>query len=366
MGKNAYLIISDLHKSYKNFRNRYNYDVEIGHVQQQIVDTAKKYKLQGYDVTLLLLGDVFHNSYNDVFRAVHDNNFFILMSEVVGKIYSVLGNHELSYYSSNPFYTLVSEIRSQKVQAIMNRVWTPRGIVQAISVVDELVDGDVVFHFNHYSTPVTDPVLWERQNNREGNGCLHVGLFHQDFASKAVVDLMRRRLDINFYAEPIEDSALELLNAYSYCFFGHMHSVYGTFLTDAGTRLCYLASLGRTNEKEVNDNFLERNIPAILVEDGRFASADDNVFQLLSRSECVKEAAVAASHEQYEVQKARKQIKGYAPVSDDPRLNVEAMLAGSPQALQIFHDYLGSEISSIGQAVDQEISEVNNLLAGML
>lgn len=51
-----------------------------------------------------------------------------------------------------------------------------------------------------------------------------------------------------------------------------MHQVYGTWgytnpKTGKSSVLCYLASLGRSNVTEVNDDFLERNVPAVLIDD---------------------------------------------------------------------------------------------------
>lgn len=103
MGRNAYLIVTDLHFSYKNLRNRYDYRAEVLDACKFIINLAADYKRKGYTITLLLLGDVFHRSYSDVFNACTDNNFFYMWANTFGEIYSVIGNHELSYYSSNPF-----------------------------------------------------------------------------------------------------------------------------------------------------------------------------------------------------------------------------------------------------------------------
>lgn len=366
MGKHAYLIISDLHKTHKNFRNRISYGAELEFVQQKIFDTAQKYRSSGCSVALIFLGDIFHSSYSDVFQAVRDNNFFILLSASAGRMYTVMGNHELTHYTSNPFYTLLTEISSKKVRRIMRSVWTPAGIMPIMRVVDELADGEVIFHFNHYSTPAADPSAWQRANGREGESLVHVGLFHHDFACREITDLMKQKLGSSIYAADVGADAYSVLKDYSYCFFGHMHSVYGTFATDYGTKLCYLASLGRTNEREVNDDFLERNIPAVIVEDGRFAAAEDNVFDIMGRAACVKERGVEVSHEEYAVQKMKNKIKSYAPATDRPVENVKAVLAADSYATQIFTDYLRGDINSIGRAVDQNIAEVNKLLLNLL
>lgn len=59
MGRNAYLIVTDLHFSYKNLRNRYDYRAEVLDACKFIINLAADYKRKGYTITLLLLGDVF-------------------------------------------------------------------------------------------------------------------------------------------------------------------------------------------------------------------------------------------------------------------------------------------------------------------
>lgn len=362
MAKNAYMIVSDLHKSYKNLRNRINYASEVDQVQMQIVGLVKEYKKRGYQVFVLLLGDVFHGSYNDVFGAVRDNNFFIMLSRVVAGIYTVIGNHELTYYSANPFYTLVSEIQSQKIHCIMNKVWAPAGVMPVIHIVDELQDGDVVFHFNHYGTAITDPKQWEAKSNSNTNtNLVHIGLFHQNLVNQEILKVMQRKLGRSVMEGTVLENAMYLLGKYRFCFFGHLHSVYGVFITNTGTKLCYLASLGRTSVLEISNNFLERNLPVVLVEEGRFLKVEDNKFHLMKREECVNEYLVCETHARYEIQKSKNKIKKYVPIEDRPQENVRASLSSNPQALQIFNDLLNNGINTIGCAVGREIENVNRL-----
>lgn len=350
MAKNAYLIVSDLHESYKNLRGRVDYRAEIEYVKQKMILLAQDYQRRGYSVVLLLLGDVFHNSYNDVFNACTDNNFFTMWHTIFGEIFSVLGNHELTYYSSNPFYTLVSDIESGKVKHILNKVWTPVGKSGVIRVPDILEDGNVIFHFNHNSTY---PDLIED----DASG-IHIGLFHQELVSNEVIREMENTLGVGIFGNTVNLDSIGVLNNYKYCFFGHMHSVYGTYAMENGTTLCYLASLGRTKESEVNDNFLERNIPAIRVVDGEIEGVDDNKFQLLNREQCVKQSIVDKNHKDYEVLKEKQQVKQYTPLADDPILKVKDRLKENNTALTIFEDLLTESTDSIGTYLDAEINRL--------
>lgn len=348
MAKNAYLIASDLHLSYKNLRSRIDYRKETDVACNKLKEIAASYKEKGYNIILLLLGDVFHRSYNDVFNACNDNNFFYMWANTFGKIYSVIGNHELTYYSSNPFYTLISEIKSEKVHGIISRVWQPVGSAGVIDVIDRLDDGDTTFYFNHYGTQITVP-----------SGSKHsIGLFHQDLVSQELLNLASKQLSTQVYGNTIDVEGSGIFDAYNYAFLGHMHTVYGTFRTDAGTILCYLASLGRTNITEVNDNFLERNIPVVCVEDGSLAGVFDNKFLLPAYKDCVKVSEVVKHQEEAALQKEKTAIKRAASFNDDPVQNVIANLSGNALASKLFKELLEQPESSYGKELHNKISEV--------
>ncbi|MEY8333095.1 metallophosphoesterase [Lachnospiraceae bacterium 47-T17] len=338
MGKNAYLIVSDMHNFYRNLANRIDYREEMRIVEDELLSIAVKYKTDGYNVIMILLGDVFHNSYNDVFKAILDSSFFIMWDRLFGKIYSVIGNHELTYYSSNPFYTLVDSIESQKVQNIMNKTWQPLGLMPVITVPDELRDGNVVFHFNHYSTPIS----------KSENGRINIGLFHQEIINKQIITLMEQQLQTYVFANPVDFDGLDVFDGYAYCFFGHMHKAYGVFKTENGCILAYLASLGRTNVGEVLDTFLERNVPAVLVSDGDLVCVESNKFSLQKRSECVNEAAVEKAHETYEIQQQKKALKRYIPASDDPVDNLKSRFMGNAEVIMLIDELRANDMDTKG------------------
>lgn len=166
MAKSAYLIVSDLHDFYKNLENRVDYVGEIEFVKEHILEVGLKYRNLGYEVNIILLGDVFHRAYQDVNAAVISNNFWVISKKLFKHIYCVIGNHETSYYSNNPFYTLVSEIKSKKMQTVLNKVYTPRGLDNVFEVVDAVEDGDVVFHFNHYGCSISHDLLSKYTENK--------------------------------------------------------------------------------------------------------------------------------------------------------------------------------------------------------
>ena len=347
MAKNVYLVITDLHWYYKNLRSHFDYVAENMYVLKKIEEIALRYKQNGYSVKFLTLGDLFHQGYSDTFSAVRDNNVFIKLHDEFGEIYSVVGNHELSYYRNNPFYTLVKDIKSKKLQGIINKVWQPVGVKSVIDVVDRLDDGNVHFYFNHNSTPITTP-------DTDG---VNIGLFHTDLISDQIKKRAEAVLGSEIFGNTLDVEGSGVFSGYKYCFLGHMHQVYGTFLTDSGTYLCYLGSLGRTNVKEVNDNFLERDIPAILVSDGELEKVESNKFDLMSRADCINESLVEIYEEQYEQIKEKQIIKSYCPVGDDPIQNVKASLGSNVLAVSIFSELLRDNVDYEGVRILREAKD---------
>lgn len=339
MANNAYLIISDLHDFYKNIENRINYVKEIDVVKQKILEIGIKYREAGWNVNAILLGDVFHRAYQSVDFAILANNYWMLAKKLFTNIYCVLGNHETTYYASNPFYTLVNSIESEKVRKILNKVWQPRGLENIFRVVDTVVDGNVILHFNHYGTPISRAIP-EKVN---------IGLYHQDIINSEIRDLMTTTYSNDlYYCRPINFDKTDIFDGFAYNFFGHMHKVYGTWKyknasTKKETVLCYLASLGRPNVTEVQDNFLERNIPVICIKDGELSEVNDNIFMLPSRASCVKEDVVKVAKEAYQKVKERRELLDYVPTSDDPVKSIEGYCMDAPALLRMFIDLKDNE-----------------------
>ena len=335
--KNVYLVVSDLHDSDASPENRINYGLEMEYVKGQICQLGEKYR--GFDsVNLILLGDVFNRSYKEPDAGTLANNFWILMNNYFKNIYTVLGNHETSFYKNNPFYTLVGSIQSEKVRKILHKNWTPKGLQNVFQVPDLFYDGNVAFHFNHYETPI----------NRAIEGKTNIAFYHQDVVDQQIIDAMQANYGSSIYQRQVVDfEKTDIFKGFSYNFFGHLHKVYGTYELESRpgqtTVLCYLASLGRPNVTEVADNFLERCIPAIIVEDGELATVEYNTFNLLDRATCVKEHVVEKQQETYQEVKHRKVVRKYVPSADDP---IQELLHGSallPQEKTVLEDLLSAD-----------------------
>lgn len=335
MGKTVYLIIPDLHLGNIMAANRINYRAEMEFVQGELLKIAIKYKRQGFTVKTLFLGDIFHHSYKNVTEALTDYSFLQAWFNKVGECYTVLGNHELTYYKANPFYNAIRSIDSESVVKIKNKVWTPLGAVNVLNVVDELHDGEVGFYFNHYGTGI--------------HSCkddkVKIGLFHQDIIDTSIANdtnTSGRRID---WLKPVELERQSILDEYDYCFFGHLHTVYGVWKTEK-TFLVYLASLGRTNETEVRDDFLERNIPGVIVEDGVFCGIEDNVIQLMKREECISEEVVEAMRASYAEAKERAGLRDYIAMNDTPINNIKHLFVEYPAIVRILEDLESNEVDT--------------------
>lgn len=320
MAKNAYLLISDMHRTNKKKENRINYANEMTHVDNFIISCIEKYRTICDHVYMIFLGDIYDSGYREVFSAIHEHSVMLMYDSLCDGLYSLVGNHELTYYTGNPFYTLFNKIESEKVQKVQNKVWAPKGSMQILNVVDYLHDGDVVFHFNHYATEL----------NKAIPGKTNIGLFHQSIICADIVNAMQTKFKDKLYGlQTVNFDAENIFDGFIYNFFGHMHKVFGEWdwtsdSTGYTSRLCYLGSLGRPNRTEVLDNYLTRDIPAVLVQDGHYSCVEHNYFDLLDEKSCIKFDVIKKQQENYKRVKERKALHSYSPVDDEPLRNILA------------------------------------------
>lgn len=289
--KNAYHILTDLHLAWK-LNARKDYAIEIMHVLQKLLEIASENEKSNCNNILILLGDFYNRGFNDPLEAMEAIELSRFVFSKFSRVYAVIGNHELTYYKNNPFWLMVSEIKDKEVLVMRNAMKQPRGFNHDIDIVDTLVDGEVAFLFNHYNTRIKRPII---------NCNINIGLFHQNIAS--------RDIPIEWGSFKDIDSDEELIG-YNYLFLGHNHSnsYYGKYTLNNGSIAYFLASLGRPNHTEVDNNFLDRNIPVIYVENGSFIEISDNIFQLPAREECVIEEIVKTNQEAREKIKIKNRI----------------------------------------------------------
>lgn len=285
------------------------------------------------------LGDEFNNSYRDVDAALTDMNNAQKLSREFNESYIVIGNHELTYYKNNPLWHLIKSVDSEFIHKNRKSGWKAKGVIPHIKVVDRIVDGDVEFLFNHYGSGVRAADSYKKS----------IGLFHQDIVFRALLDEAKTKFKDYF---ELDKSVMEdkhgyvylddnnILKGYNNCYYGHSHMLYGTWEDELGIQHNYQASLGRTKESEVRDDFLERNIGVIIVENGKLVSCEKEYFNLMSREECINESSVLDRKEKYRIEKERKSFKNYISSDDDPIANIKQSIKTSPIMTKIVEDIL--------------------------
>lgn len=309
--KNAYLLVTDLHADVEK-ANRLNYFGEILTAMQDILNIAESYKQKGYSVRLMFLGDVFDAGSSNPADAMQLMEVFYFFTSVFDKVWSVVGNHEISYAANNPFWYLVAEMQDESLSTV-RRYIQPRGLTSRIVVPDRVVDGDTVFYFNHYGTPAKVP----------DSGKVKIGLFHQNVGSNDICKMWGTFDDV-------EEASY--IQGYNYCFFGHMHLARGEYwLNEAHT--CkgeWLATIGRTKVDEIQDDFLDINIPAILIADGRFVSIESNYITLKGVQDTVDIQKYEASKRSRELVAKRKNSAASNYKGGTLYETLEGSFAGTP------------------------------------
>lgn len=264
MSKNAYLLLSDLHY-YPTLIARKNYQLELLEVFNIVICLSNNYRKRNYNVFLIFLGDIFHRGIKQTPNALTALTLFNYVCSFFDKVFSLIGNHEFSYYDDNPFWYLISEIEDTSILNLKNLIMQPKGLKNTFNIVDKIEDGNTAIIMNHYNLPIK-PAMPNKKVN--------IGLFHQDIGS-----IKLGKMWTSF--EDIETSSK--LDGYDYCFLAHLHDIYGKFEVNSKLIAYFLSTFGRTNHLEIDDNKLERNIPAILINDGNFIRIEDNYLFLKSR-----------------------------------------------------------------------------------
>lgn len=311
--KNVYLVVTDLHCDIEK-ANRLNYFGEILGAMQSIMGLAEEYREKGYSPKLIFLGDVFDAGMSNPSDAMQLMEVFYYFCSAFDKVWSVVGNHEISYAKNNPFWFLVSEISDTNLFKL-KRYIQPRGLNSKIAVPDVILDGDTSIYFNHYGVPPKAPQ----------EGSVRIGLFHQNVGSNEICKMWGTFDDV-------EEASY--VQAYNYVFFGHMHLAKGEFwLNESHT--CkgeWLGSIGRTKVDEVLDDSLDVCVPAILVHDGAFHTIDRNIITLPSRAESIDFSRFEAEKKSRELRVARDQVVTNKYTGATLFETLEGTFAGTPLA----------------------------------
>lgn len=243
-GKNSYLVFPDLHLWYKNIRARKNYVEEmLGYLKEIFVIIYENENINN----IILAGDVFHQSFNLLDNTTVFKNYFYDLKKILnsrgGEIYSVIGNHEYTYNANNLFWHLIDNtiktpiyIQDNGVKIVLDSYPSKKSTRMFMPY----IDGDICI--TH--TEVMPPELKQQIQSETGR---------RIFTSDRCLGFDRFRV--------------------KHLFVGHLHKNVDRYIVNAediGGRnyrmhVQYLGSLGRTAVDEIDNDFLDRDLPLITI-----------------------------------------------------------------------------------------------------
>ncbi len=305
--------MTDLHCDMEKM-NRINYFGEIMGSMQDIIQIGEGYRQKGYSPKLIFLGDVFDGGLSNPSDAMQLMEVFHFFCSMFDGVWSVVGNHEITYAKDNPFWFLVSELQDEDLCSLRKFI-QPRGLTSCIIVPSIIEDGDTVLYFNHYPTAAKVP----------DKGKVRIGLFHQNVGSNDICKMWGTFDDV-------EEASY--IQGYNYSFFGHMHLAKGEYwLNESHTcKGIWLGTIGRTKVDEIIDDSLDVNIPVVLIEDGVFKCVEDNSIHLWSRKEAIDFPRLEASKRSKEIIAERQNVSMNNYHGETLFETLETSLAGSSLA----------------------------------
>lgn len=332
-------IITDMHIWDKQIGANINYVNEIKKYATDILHMIEREEVgEDEEKIVVFLGDIFHREFNQVQESLWWIGWFLELRMECDRVFTVMGNHELTYYKNNLFWHMVNYIKSEKVNSIVDRAVTARGRLNLIEVWDDFVVGGFRFKMFH-----------NRCGFSRGKTDLpSIGLFHEAVLEEEISSVMRSKgLDLKEkYLDRYYLRNLDVFENMKYAYLGHMHTAYGEFLveTDIGNELelNYLGSIGRTNSAEVVSG-TERCVPILKINGDEISEEkyrfqlEDNVLDLEIRDE---------SKEKYEMKKNLLEITKKDILMESPVGNVRKILSESKaSSIGLLEDLLMGSIA---------------------
>lgn len=307
------VIVPEPHLWDKTFENRIRYPNEIEGYLESVRHMTQNLQGDGHDVKVIFMGDIFHRGYTDAIVMLKHVSFFSSWSDdLCGELYSLVGNHELTYNRMNPYW-MMADVQSKFFDYIKTIPEYNVG-AKCIKVPDELKVGKDLFIFGHYHRDEFD---YDFSSYDKVYFLTHNSLLDAE-VNNAIVNTYH--LDVK--AEYIDakgvrqQGMLPPARNLAAVFVGHMHCAFGRYHVDENINgipmdfmLQYLQSIGRTNHTEVNDSNLVRSLPVISYDESGNSEISYLQLELLSREKTVKESKVLASQMQYQRGKELRQMR---------------------------------------------------------
>lgn len=275
--KSAYLLLPDLHYAVTK-ENRVNYLSEVLEIVEGFLSVNQTYRDSGYSTKLIFMGDVIDGNIGKAQDAMRCLDLFRYITSCFDSTYAVIGNHETTYTTNNPFWYMISSLGDADLYDITKNI-QPQSIYPCLSVPDILVDGEVTFHFNHHGIKVKLP---------ETDGGTHIGLFHQNVGSTELCKMWGAYDDIE---------KAPYTELYDYMFFGHLHLATGTYKLSDRCIGEWLGTCVGTNIDEVTRLGEELSLPIVLVEGGKLTGIEHKVIRRLPIKDVVRWDVVALQRE---------------------------------------------------------------------
>lgn len=334
MEDKVFMIIPEPHIWDKNISTRIDYVGEIKEYMTKIKALAETISNQVPSLNIIFMGDIFHKGMKDAKEILYWYQYFLSLNSICENVYSVIGNHELSYRKDNLFWHLCNNTSNTSVEGI-----NALGEFPLIQLVDTIDLASVQIHLNHHGVLATP----------QQDGKTHIGLFHQSIIDTEIAKILTKKYNrdplINYIDHTYIKNRKPFTN-YDYAFIGHMHKAFGLFTVEDEntghlTRLRYLASIGRTNKDEVLDSDLTRVIPIIKVrESSKDIELKEVNLVLRSYEQTINEVKVEENKEAYENQKDRRELKKTQVSSSSPVNDLKLTFLNIPFIL----DYIDSAV----------------------
>lgn len=292
-----------------------------------------------HNPTVIFIGDIVHRGIQNTEDVYQIEDFFRAVSmHTNNKVFSVVGNHELSYRKNNPFWG-VATIKSDFVKSLVRHTYPVQHPL--IDVVDDLCIGDMQYSFGHYGRVYGGGYFTADETK-------YVTLLtHNSLLTSEIVSYMKSKgQDLQeqyvHMRELREEGNIPRTTLLKYVYVGHLHKACGVFNVEEDIlglklnfNLQYLGSLGRTNHAEYTED-CDRFIPIHTIRDGKFIEERQYKIVLPSREVSVDERVVLENREGYDRQKEIRELKKVKTQSMDLIVAVEEYIKESPILLDWF------------------------------
>lgn len=337
------IIIPEPHIWDKTFKNRVNYPTEINSYLVDLIDKIES--LEGEKI-VIFPGDIFHRGFTEVSGMAEAFSIFQRLNGITNnRVYSCVGNHELSYRVNNPFWMLAHD-QTDRFSS-MRGLRAYGSVSPGIQIVDSLDIGPLNFVFGHY----------DRHNYTDAYSKDTVFISHNTLLESEIVTAigkLRHQEGFEIYGHKeslLNSQSIPVSKYLKYVFVGHMHTCYSSFDVEEVVEgeplkffLQYMGSIGRTSISEIDDNDLVRTIPVFHVNASSYEYSPFTI-ALKSRNEVVREDVVEENKRKYEFKKAVAALDTSNVFGETAEACIERQLSDNQDMLMLFNEVYNNKVN---------------------